>query len=707
MGKRTLTICLLLYCLSSQTWADLNENTGSVIKIEEGVTAVQWLYVDADAVSDPGPNDLASSDPDEEGTLEHPYDSIQEAIEVARDGDQIFVLSGTYCETIDFLGKSIHVTGFSPHVEAQRNQPCPIIDGNYQDTVVTFTGGEDDLTQLSGFTITRGKGRDAGGILCLGSHPQISNCLIVGNRATGSGGGGVYCHDSHARFDHCTISGNVAGHAGAGFYSDDSSQGLTNSILWYNEPTDIEYSMLEGSSLPSLFIIYCALPQEVFWATNIRCQPGFVSPGYWASVSTPEVPIDVPGANAIWIAGDYHLMSGSPCVNAGDPKVHLDANELDLDGQPRVAYERVDMGSDEYVCVDPGYVATCNNIVIPLFQDTSAVHPETAYVGRTTLTVDAEPTYADRVPPIVDAPKKKVLLPLVSAMSKAGGFWTVSLSSEEVGPGQCIEVELTVRGTGVDVNSLDSVSYNTVLAAVEVLDGLKIEFVSIGDPGVPEHEGFWGKMSKFEITNAQYCKYLNWTMSADLIVEHYGTVYGVHDTQHFWPYFDTFDKISTSQIAYSEGRFSVIRRDGMSMANHPVVEVSWFGARAFCDSFGYRLPTEWEWQAVADYDGSYVYGCGMSIDQSRANYWDGATANPHGMSEYPHTSRVGYYPSNGYGLHDLAGNVWEWTDTAISSRDRILCGGAWTQASGQNEVSYRGSYNAFDTFHAIGFRVCR
>ena len=81
-----------------------------------------------------------------------------------------------------------------------------------------------------------------------------------------------------------------------------------------------------------------------------------------------------------------------------------------------------------------------------------------------------------------------------------------------------------------------------------------------------------------------------------------------------------------------------------------------------------RLPTEWEWQAVADFNGIYNYGCGKTINQSKANYYlgSGNYCNPLGLSNIPYTSPVGYYPAYGYGMCDMAGNIWEWTSTGSS-----------------------------------------
>jgi len=67
---------------------------------------------------------------------------------------------------------------------------------------------------------------------------------------------------------------------------------------------------------------------------NIDVNPGFVSPGYWDPW--------------YWINGDYHLLPDSLCIDAGDPNYMTDANDFDIDGNPRVIGGRIDMGFDEY-----------------------------------------------------------------------------------------------------------------------------------------------------------------------------------------------------------------------------------------------------------------------------------------------------------------------------------------------------------------------
>jgi formylglycine-generating enzyme required for sulfatase activity len=90
--------------------------------------------------------------------------------------------------------------------------------------------------------------------------------------------------------------------------------------------------------------------------------------------------------------------------------------------------------------------------------------------------------------------------------------------------------------------------------------------------------------------------------------------------------------------------------------DRPVVNVTWDEATAFCEFSGGRLPTEAEWELAArggQHDLMYPNGSSMSRDD--ANY-----GSVGGKDLWPYAAPAGSFPPNGYGLHDMAGNVWEW-----------------------------------------------
>jgi uncharacterized protein (TIGR02996 family) len=163
-------------------------------------------------------------------------------------------------------------------------------------------------------------------------------------------------------------------------------------------------------------------------------------------------------------------------------------------------------------------------------------------------------------------------------------------------------------------------------------------------------------------------------------------------------------------------RFTALARGG---PHHPVEQVSWGDADAFCARLSemrpekeagrvYRLPTEAEWEYACRAGTTTLFGCGPSISSHDANF-DGHYPYGEVRRRGPtlgRTTRVGEYAPHGFGLYDLHGNAWEWCTDSYGRRhpviDRgntgseaalaaghILRGGCWRYGGGACRSAYR------------------
>jgi formylglycine-generating enzyme required for sulfatase activity len=154
---------------------------------------------------------------------------------------------------------------------------------------------------------------------------------------------------------------------------------------------------------------------------------------------------------------------------------------------------------------------------------------------------------------------------------------------------------------------------------------------------------------------------------------------------------------------------------------HPVTDVDWYGAQTFCNWVGGRLPTEAEWEEAARGGlESKIYPWGNQEPTCTKGVPNGA--NFLGESCPDDTTPVGSFAPNGYGLYDMAGNVYEWVSSLyrpypynaadgredMSSTDsRVLRGGSWFVVDDYVRTSVRYWNDPSYTYYEIGFRCSR
>ena len=236
------------------------------------------IYVDDDAPGDPGPGDPEISDPDENGTEAHPFDTIQEAIDCARNGHTVLVLPGNYNEAFNFISKSITVTsgGEEPAVlEAP---------GDY---AATFHSGEDPNSILKNFIIRNSNI----GVFCNHASPTLKYLTVVEN-----------------------ASGIEAWNA--------SLPQISNSICWDNDNSDLLLCQA----------VYSCIERESAGLGNLSADPLFADPS--------NLDYHLKSKGWRWrdlIAhGSHWTWDGvtSPCIDAGNPGSALGAEPLAIPEDP-------------------------------------------------------------------------------------------------------------------------------------------------------------------------------------------------------------------------------------------------------------------------------------------------------------------------------------------------------------------------------------
>ena len=197
----------------------------------------------------------------------------------------------------------------------------------------------------------------------------------------------------------------------------------------------------------------------------------------------------------------------------------------------------------------------------------------------------------------------------------------------------------------------------------------------------PKHKvtvtGFW--MDITEVTNAQFAQFvketnyvttaekeMNWEelkkqlpkgtiKPSEEKLQPASLVFKPDNTNYFW------ELENGTNWKHPSGKDSNIEKK----ENHPVVQVSWFDAQAYCKWAHKRLPTEAEWEFAARGNlKNKIYSWGnesVDVGKPKANTWQGDFPKINLLNDkFYKTSPVKSFKSNGFGLFDMAGNVWEW-----------------------------------------------
>lgn len=146
--------------------------------------------------------------------------------------------------------------------------------------------------------------------------------------------------------------------------------------------------------------------------------------------------------------------------------------------------------------------------------------------------------------------------------------------------------------------------------------------------------------------------------------------------------------------------------------DHPVVHLSWHDAQAYCDWAGVRLPgeAEWEFAARGGLSGArYAWGDELEPDgQPMCNIWQGRFPDAPAPGWQPAPSAVRTHPPNGYGLYDVAGNVWEWCADWFDEGRRSMRGGSFLcheSYCNRYRVGARSGNTPHSTASNCGFRI--
>ncbi len=230
-----------------------------------------------------------------------------------------------------------------------------------------------------------------------------------------------------------------------------------------------------------------------------------------------------------------------------------------------------------------------------------------------------------------------------------------------------------------------------------------------------------------DVTTAQYASFLNEALAdgsikakGDQMVGYYpgDEFHGVKHEEPIeagdWIFIPLNDP--SQRIQFDGTAFTVQQ----GYENQPMTMVSWFGAWGYCDYNGWRLPTEMEWEKAARGTDTRPFPWGDEIKRENANFYASRDPFEDMRSFGSRTTPVGFYNGKTYdgystidsaspfGLHDMAGNVWQWTGNVYEGMHyRFMRGGSKDTYDMDLRVWVRN--NATPTYFSpgVGFRCAR
>ncbi|WP_255547629.1 formylglycine-generating enzyme family protein [Mucilaginibacter sp. dw_454] len=223
---------------------------------------------------------------------------------------------------------------------------------------------------------------------------------------------------------------------------------------------------------------------------------------------------------------------------------------------------------------------------------------------------------------------------------KAGTF-SMGGDNDQAGPDEFPKHKVTVKGFWMD--------------ATELTNGQFAKFVkATGYITTAERKPDWNELKK-QVPPGTPKPDESLLVAASLVFNQPSHPVNLNDYSQWW----SWEKGADWKHPHGP-KSNIIGKD-----NYPVVHISWFDAVAYCKWAGKRLPTEaeWEWAARGGLsDEIYPWGNEpVDAGEPKANTWQGEFPNKNTLRDkFFYSAPVGSFKPNGYGLYDMAGNVWEW-----------------------------------------------